>query len=183
MWLNVFSAKNGKFVKTLFEETSKTWVEPEHPAFFPLEGSNNFVWISERNGYNNLYYYDFDGNLIQQLTDHKFVVKDIMEYKNKQVYYTTTGETPTQSHVYSVSLKGKVKILTRANGSHSVQISDDGKFFHDNFSSHTVANNDWIIDVKGKSHFFLKQVFAHSQVNRSNPLGFCLRVLIGPTIK
>ena len=150
MWLNVFSAKNGKFVKTLFEETSKTWVEPEHPAFFPLEGSNNFVWVSERNGYNNLYYYDFDGNLIQQLTDHKFVVKDIMEYKNKQVYYTTTGETPTQSHVYSVSLTGKGKILTRANGSHSVQISDDGKFFHDNFSSHTVANNDWIIDVKGK---------------------------------
>jgi dipeptidyl-peptidase-4 len=134
----------------LFEETSKTWVEPEHPAFFPLEGSNNFVWVSEKNGYNNLYYYDFDGNLIQQLTDHKFVVKDIMEYKNKQVYYTTTGETPTQSHVYSVSLTGKGKILTRANGSHSVQISDDGKFFHDNFSSHTVANNDWIIDVKGK---------------------------------
>jgi len=150
VWLNVFDAKTGKFVKTLFEETSKTWTEPEHPAFFPNESSNNFVWVSEKDGFNNLYYYDFNGNLIKKLTNHEFVVKDIMEYKNKQIYYTTTGETPTESHVYSVSLKGKVKILTRANGSHTVHISDDGRYFHDNFSSHTVPNKDWIINGKGK---------------------------------
>ncbi|NRA12905.1 MAG: DPP IV N-terminal domain-containing protein [Crocinitomicaceae bacterium] len=150
MWLHVYDASNGKLVKTLFEETSKTWVEPEHPAFFPEEGSNNFVWVSERNGYNNLYYYSFEGELIKQLTDHDFVVKEIMEFKNKQVYYATTGDTPTESHVYSVSLKGKTKILTRAKGSHTVHISDDGKYFHDNFSSHTVANKDWIINGKGK---------------------------------
>jgi dipeptidyl-peptidase-4 len=150
MWLNVFDASTGAFVKTLLEETSPTWVEPEHPAFFPMENSNNFVWVSEKSGYNNLYYYDFNGKLIKQLTDHDFVVKDIMEYKNNQVYYTTTGESPLETHVYSVSLKGKVKILTRAKGTHHVDISDDGQYFHDNFSSHTVANKDWIINGKGK---------------------------------
>lgn len=55
MWLNVFDATTGGFVRTLFEEESETWVEPEHPAFFPMESSNNFVWISERDGFNNLY--------------------------------------------------------------------------------------------------------------------------------
>lgn len=159
VWVNVFDASTGDFVKTLFEETSETWTEPEHPAFFPEVASNNFVWVSERDGFNNLYYYDFNGKLIKKLTEHKFVVKDIMEYKNKQVYYTTTGQDPTQTHVYSVSLTGDQKILTRADGSHTVHISDNGKYFHDQFSSHTVAGKDWIIDARGKIVSIKKEAY------------------------
>jgi len=150
MWLNVFDASDGKFVRTLFEESNNKWVEPEHPAFFPKESTNNFVWISEKDGYNNLYYYDFKGNLIKKLTDHKFVVKDIMEYKNDRIYYTTTGHNPLESHVFTVDLKGKTGILTRADGTHSVHISDDGKYFHDHFSSNRNASNDWIVGKNGK---------------------------------
>ncbi len=168
VWVNVFDAESGRFVKTLFEETSTTWTEPEHPAFFPLEESNNFVWISERDGFNNLYYYDFDGNLIRQLTDHKYVVKDIMEFKNNQVYYTTTGQDPTQTHVFSVSLNGKRKILTRATGTHQVHISDNGKYFHNQFSSHTIASNDWILDGRGK--IVSKKIEAYDKL-RSYGLG------------
>ena len=150
MWLHSFDAKTGKLVKTLFEETSDKWIEPEHAAFFPVETSNNFVWVSERNGFNNLYYYDFNGTLIKQLTDHRFVVKGIMEYNNGNVFYTTTGESPLETHVYYTDLKGKNGILTRANGSHSVEISTDGKYFHDQFSSHDQPSADWIINLKGK---------------------------------
>jgi dipeptidyl-peptidase-4 len=150
MWLNVYEAATGKYVKTLLEEESDTWVEPEHPAFFPENDSYNFVWISEKDGFNNLYYYDFDGDLIQQLTDHDFVVKDILDFVDGRLYYQTTGERPTESHVYSVDLKGKVKILTRAKGTHSVSIAPNGKYFMDQFSSLEVANNQWIIDSRGK---------------------------------
>lgn len=149
MWLNVYNAENGKFVRTLFEETSKTWVEPEHPAFFPMENSNNFVWISEKDGFNNIYYYDFEGNLIKKLTEHDFVVKDIMEYNNGNLFYTTTGEDPRETQVYYVSLKGKGGIITRAHGTHSVDISDDGKYFHDHFSSSDVPSADWILRKNG----------------------------------
>ncbi len=151
MWLHVIDAETGAHVRTLFEETNDKWVEPEHPAFFPLENSNNFVWISERDGYNNLYYYDFEGNIIRQLTSNKFVVKDIMEYNNGNLFFTTTGESPLETQVYYINLlKGDQKILTRANGTHTVHISDDGKYFHDNFSSHDVPSEDWIINLKGK---------------------------------
>ncbi|MDX2359940.1 MAG: DPP IV N-terminal domain-containing protein [Crocinitomicaceae bacterium] len=150
MWLNVFDAATGNFVRTLFEETSDKWIEPEHPAFFPSATSNNFVWVSERDGFNNLYYYDFKGGLIKKLTEHTFVVKDIMEYNAGKIYYTTTGENPLETQVYAVDLKGKTSILTRANGTHSVEISSDGKYFHDQFSSHTVPSRDWIINAKGK---------------------------------
>lgn len=150
MWLNVFDANSGKFVKTLLEETSDTWVEPEHPAFFPMDDSYNFVWISEKDGFNNLYYYDFEGELIRQLTKHDFVVQDILDFVDGRIYYSTTGETPTEKHVYSVDLKGKVNIITRAHGTHTVDIAPNGKYFHDNFQSLTVANNHWILDGRGK---------------------------------
>jgi len=150
MWLNVYDASTGEFVKTLLEEKSETWVEPEHPAFFPEDDSYNFVWISEKDGFNNLYYYDFEGKLIKQLTEHDFVVQDILDFVDGRIYYQTTGENPLESHVYSVDMKGKIKILTRAKGSHSVSISPDGKYFHDTYSSSDVANNQWIIDSRGK---------------------------------
>lgn len=150
MWLNVFDATTGKLVKTLLEEESDTWVEPEHPAYFPESTSNNFIWISEKDGFSNLYYYDFNGKLIKQLTEHDFVVNNIIDYVDGRIYYQTTGETPIESHVYSVDMKGKVKILTRAKGTHSVDISPDGKYFHDQFSSQNVANNQWILDGRGK---------------------------------
>lgn len=151
MWLNLYDANSGKFVRTLFEETNDKWVEPEHPAFFPDPKSNNFVWISEKSGYNNLYYYDIEGNLIKQLTDHDFVVKDILDYVNGDLYYYTTGErNALETQVYFVNLKkGKVNILTRASGTHTVDISYDGKHFHDHFSSHKMPSADWILRKNG----------------------------------
>lgn len=150
MWLNVYSTEAGEFIRTLFEETNDKWVEPEHAAFFPDSESNNFIWISERDGFNNLYYYDINGILIKKLTDHKFVVKDIVDYKTGRLYYSTTGENPLQTHVYWVDLNGKQGILTRADGTHHIDISSNGKYFHDSFSAHDVASKDWIIDGKGK---------------------------------
>ena len=57
MWLHVYSAETGDFVKTILEETNSKWVEPEHPAYFPCEDENKFVWMSEKDGFMNLYYY------------------------------------------------------------------------------------------------------------------------------
>ena len=68
MWLNVYSTRDGSYVKTLLEETNDKWVEPETPAYFPCDKENSFVWMSEKDGYMNLYYYDFTGQLATSLT-------------------------------------------------------------------------------------------------------------------
>lgn len=149
MWLHVFDASTGNFVKTLFEETNDKWIEPEHPAKF-LSSSNDFVWISERNGFNNIYHYDFNGKLIKQLTNHQFVVKDIVDFKQGIIYYSATGESPLDTKVYSVDLKGKTKVLTQESGTHSISLSSDGMFVHDHFSSHSVPSKDVIANTKGK---------------------------------
>ena len=153
MWLNAYDVVSGKFVRTLVEESNDKWVEPEHPAFFPSNHSNNFIWISERNGYNNLYYYDFSGKLINQLTSHSFVVKDILQADKdgKTVYYSATGEDPTNTLVYAVDLEsGTTKLLT-STGSHFVSFSSNGTYFYDAFSSGTIAHKAQICDNNGKA--------------------------------
>ncbi len=100
MWLHVYSAETGDFVKTILEETNSKWVEPEHPAYFPCEDENKFVWMSEKDGFMNLYYYDFNGKLIDQITNHDFVVKEILGLSKdkKHLYYSATGPNPYEHY-------------------------------------------------------------------------------------
>ena len=152
MWLNVYSTKTGKFVKTLFEEKNDKWIEPEHPAFFPNATSNSFVWISERNGFNNLYLYDFNGKMMQKLTNHAFVVKDLLcaTKDGSKFYYTATGENPTNTLIYRCDLQGNTELMTKEEGTHSFSLSTDGTYFMDAFSSLTVPFKSMLWTNNGK---------------------------------
>jgi dipeptidyl-peptidase 4 len=142
-YLNVYDVETGAFVKTLVEEQNEKWVEPEFPAFFPSEASNNFIWISEKDGFNNLYYYDFNGKLIKQLTANKFVVKEILTARKngKEIYFTATGENATNTLVYKVDLSGKQQLVTPTEGTHSFAVNDAGTYFMDSYSSNKIAQH------------------------------------------
>lgn len=152
MKLNVYDAVSGKFVRTLLEESNSKWIEPEHPAFFPSEKSNNFVWVSEKSGYSNLYYYDFNGKLIKQLTNNNFVMKNFVGAfgKGSQIYFTATGPNPLNTLVYSVDLSGKQTLITKEEGTHNVEISTDGQYIFDEFSSHSVPSKSLVYMSNGK---------------------------------
>ena len=152
MWLNVYSAKTGKFVKNLFEEKNDKWIEPEHPVFFPSNKSNQFVWISERDGFNNLFLYDFDGKMLQKLTNHTFVVKDILcaTKDASKIYYTATGQNPTNTMVYRCDLAGNTELITKEEGTHSFSLSVNGTYFMDAFSSLSVPFKAMLWTNNGK---------------------------------
>ena len=163
LWVDLYNAQNGEFVKTLFEETSKTWVEPQHAPYFIPNTKNEFVWVSERDGFKNLYHYDLEGKLLEQLTDNNFVVKSIEHITNDGViYFTATGENPLNTLLYSVTLKGKQSLITKNEGTHRVEIHPSGKWFYDIYSSHDTPNKELLINTKGKE---IKEV-----VNADNPL-------------
>ena len=152
MWLNLYDAKSGKFIKTILEETNDRWVEPEHAAYFPTKTSTNFVWISEKNGFNNLYYYDINGKLLKQLTNHSFVVKDILTTSKdgKTMYYSATGPNPMNTLVYSVDFEGNSVLETREEGTHAFSLSSDGIYYYDAFSSGTVPHKAMLWTNNGK---------------------------------
>jgi dipeptidyl-peptidase-4 len=152
LWVNVYNAENGEFVRSLFDEKNEKWVEPENPVFFPSKHSNDFVWISQRDGFNNLYLYDWNDKLKLQLTKNKFVLKNIVGTINggREIVFTATGLSPLDFKYFAVSLKGKQRELTSVSGTHTLSIGMDGKYFFDEYSSHTIPSISQILDAKGK---------------------------------
>ena len=149
IWLQKYTAE-GKFVKTLFEETSETWVEPERPAYFPNTHATDFVWVSERDGFDNLYLYSIEGELKKQLTSNNFVLKEIIAAHDGLVYFTATGENPLNTLLYQVNTRGKQKLLTKEEGTHSVDVHCSEEFIFDSYSSHDIPNKVVIRNAKGK---------------------------------
>ena len=153
MWFNKYNAENGEFVKTLFEEKNDKWVEPEHPAFFIPNGKDQFIWLSERDGYMNLYKYNTEGKLIKQLTHNKWVTNDVLGFSNKgrYVYIIGTGKDPREKHLFKVDTKrGKIKNLSPEKATHRILLSDNGKYFIDSYNSVEIPGISLLSDTKGR---------------------------------
>jgi dipeptidyl-peptidase-4 len=148
MHLNLYDALTGTFVRTILEEKNDNWVEPEHEAYFPNKKSNNFIWISEKSGFNNMYYYSIEGKLIKQLTKNKFITRTILGSNpaGTEIYFTATGENPTNMLAYKVDLKGKQTLITKDSGVHTVAVSTDGNWFFDEYSNHSTPSKSLLYD-------------------------------------
>lgn len=154
MKLNQYDAENGAFIKTLFEETDTEWVEPEHGLYFLNGRSDQFVWMSERDGWNHLYLYSIDGKLIKQLTQGEWVVTQFLGFdtKNLQAFYQSTAQSPLENGIYSVSLKsGKTNTISTTHGTHSALLSSDGKYLIDTYSSTEIARQYELKNKQGKT--------------------------------
>jgi len=153
MNLNVYDAETGTFVRTLLNEQNPNWVEPEHQAFFPNNKSNNFVWISEKNGYNNLYYYTIEGKLINQLTNNTFPLREISgaNASGTEIYFKATGENATNMLAYKVDLRGKQTLITKDQGIHNCLANTTGTYFFDEYSNHATPSKSLLYDQKLKA--------------------------------
>lgn len=155
MKLNAYDIKTGDFVKTLFEEQDEKYVEPEHGMWFVKSNPGQFVWMSERDGYDNLYLYDISGELIRQLTKDEGVVTDFLGFddKGKNAFFAGTMGNPLEQQLCSVSLKnGKITKLSSGKGTHRGRFSADKSYFLDEYSSFTekVTKRYLLVTGKGK---------------------------------
>ncbi|MHC2990212.1 prolyl tripeptidyl peptidase [Pontibacter sp. HJ8] len=165
MKLNQYDAATGSFVKTLFEEKNEKYVEPEHGLYFVPNNPGQFVWVSERTGYDHLYLFNTDGKLIRPLTKGDWMVTDILGFSKdgKQLFYSSTAESPLERHFYSVNLKNaKTKRLTQDKGMHNASLSPDGKYILDNYSNQATPRKIQVVGTDGK----LKQTL----LTAKNPL-------------
>ncbi|MGO3182581.1 MAG: DPP IV N-terminal domain-containing protein [Aequorivita sp.] len=158
--LELFDASTGKLVKTILEEKDPKWAEPQHPAYFYSDSSEDFIWMSEKDGFMNLYLVNTTKGIVKQLTKNKWVAKEIVGNNDKgtEVYFTGTGESPLDTKLYSVTVSnGKQKELTPVSGVHNASVSSDGKYIFDQYSNHDTPGVAQILNSKGKQvHSFIK---------------------------
>jgi dipeptidyl-peptidase-4 len=154
MWFNQYDAATGKFVKTLFEEMHPKYVEPLHPALFLNVTKDQFIWQSQRDGYNHLYLYSSEGRMLKQITKGEWIVTGIhgIDSKDEYLYFESTKESPVERHIYRVSLKtGEIVQLTTGKGVHSAAFNSGFTHFFETYSSHTIPNINRIVNTSGKT--------------------------------
>jgi dipeptidyl-peptidase-4 len=147
-----FDATTGLEIATLFTEHDDRWVEPLFPAFFLPESPGQFLWISQRDGFNNLYLYDTKGTLLKQSKVNFDITEFIgFDFSGKHAFVMATGSNPTESKGYRVNLADlSLTEMTPIGGTHQVKISENGQFVIDQFSNITTPNTINLMTAEGR---------------------------------
>ncbi|MCK5041434.1 MAG: S9 family peptidase, partial [Sphingomonadales bacterium] len=125
---------------------SDTWINLHSDLTF-LGGGAQFIWTSERTGYNHAYLYNKDGSLVHALTEGSWVLSSAsrsggavraVDEDAGYLYVTGSRETPLEKHLYQVPLAGgEITRLTSEGGWHDAWLSAGGSFFVDKGQSPT----------------------------------------------
>lgn len=141
--------------RILLTEETETYVRPWLLAggFLLLEDGERFIWMSERDGWRQIYLYGLDGTLIRRLAEGPFPVARVVSVDETTgwVYFTAQADPERiyDTYLYRVSLEGgAVTQLTQADGQHDFPVFG-------NFSN--------MIQFTPSKEFFLE---THSSVDR-----------------
>lgn len=135
-------AESGE-VTALIDDPSKTFVNYSNYNHRQLlESTNEMIWMSERDGWNHLYLFDFgSGQLKNQITKGPWIVRNVdrVDVAKRQIWFQAGGIHPEQDPYYihycriNFDGTGLVK-LTAGDGTHSIEYSPDREFIIDTYS-------------------------------------------------
>jgi dipeptidyl-peptidase-4 len=143
MTLYFFDVRTGGR-REVMSETSRTWIDVydfyagvEDMMTFPSD-SHEFFWLSDRDGFQHLYRYDYSGKLVNQVTRGNWSVTRVegSDPKAQTIYYTSTEASPLQRQLYSIHFDGTgQRRITTVEGNHRIDMAPTATYFIDRYSS------------------------------------------------
>ncbi len=128
----------------VMEEKNNTWVaifnfytDVNDMMFFP-EKVHEFFWISDRSGYYQIYRYNYDGKLLNRVTNGNWDVIKVLGINpdTKTIYYTSAEASSLEEQLYSIKFDGsQEERLSKAPGFHHFNMSPNTKYYIDTYSS------------------------------------------------
>jgi dipeptidyl-peptidase-4 len=142
--------------KTVFSESDEAWVatlnewRSDVKGWDWITGGKEFVWFSEKDGWRHLYRIGRDGKETL-ITKGDYDVIDLLNIDEKTgwVYFYASPQNATQRYLYKTKLDGsgaaeRVSPSVQ-EGTHSYEISPNGKFARHSFSNYyTMPLTEWI---------------------------------------
>ncbi len=123
--------------KEVYKEYQKTWIDLEDRVsgkinFLP--NNKGYIAQSDASGWNQLYMYDMNGQLINAITNGKYTVTGIklIDDKTKTIYFTARGnENSARIDFYSIDFEGKnFKRLSTGDFNYSqINLAPNAKHF------------------------------------------------------
>ncbi|MDB4883393.1 MAG: peptidase dipeptidylpeptidase domain protein [Gemmatimonadetes bacterium] len=106
------------------------------------EGQRQFLWLSDRSGWRQVYLYGRDGRVLRQLTTDGMDVLSVLgvDRPNGYVYVSAAAPTPMERNVYRVKLSGgPMERVTKQAGTHVFDLSPDARYAVDVHSTISTA--------------------------------------------
>ena len=135
-------ATTGK-TRAVISEEPKTFFTYSGKRFRQdLEDTNETIWMSERDGWNHLYMYDYaTGKVKHQITKGGWPVRAVVsvDEKARQIYFSANGVDPKRDPYFTtfhrINFDGTGLVtLTPGDGTHDVTLSPDRKVLVDRYS-------------------------------------------------
>ena len=133
-----YSSETGELMSTLIEETHPKYVEPQQPILFLPWDHTQFIYQSQKDGYNHLLSLQY-GRQAHQATDKReWLVQEHfrIQCQKEEVIIASTEVSPLQSNLYKVNINtGKRTPLDNSKGVHNGILSASGNYIIDRYST------------------------------------------------
>ncbi|MCF0160834.1 MAG: DPP IV N-terminal domain-containing protein, partial [Bacteroidaceae bacterium] len=125
---------------------------------------NNFVVQSEKSGFNHLYLYNLNGQLIKQVTSGNWDVTSFYgwDQASNTFYFASNEGSPLRKNVYKIDGKGRKTRITPKDGTNTALFSANLKYFLNNWSDANTPNVYTLCDNTGKT---LKTLVDNQKLN------------------
>ena len=146
-------------VTTAYGERSKTWLDATDPMVMDpvrtaywLRNGSLYTWISDKEGWRHVYAVSRDGRQETLVTRFEGDAMNVLaaDQAREVLYFIASPDNATQRYLYAGNLKdGAVTRITPAGaaGTHSYDISPDGRWAFDTWSSADVPPRTDLISL------------------------------------
>lgn len=167
-----YDAVSGQKIGVLYEEKHARYVEPQHPLIFLPWDDSQFIYQTQRDGFNHLYLMDTKTKLKGEwktgkdsedqyceylktipLTEGNWLVQDVLGFNaaRKEIIIASTEISPLQTNIFSLNVKnGKRTLIGMEDGTHQAKLSASGTYLIDYFTSNNVPREISILPTTGK---------------------------------
>lgn len=138
--------------RILFSESDKYYIDIHDNTTF-LDDKENFIWTSEKSGYNHLYLVSLENGSSKQITKGDFEVSSYhgLNKETNRLFYSSTEDGAINRSVYSIASDGANKQkLSTGLGVHNPTFSNGMKYYINNFSDANSAPYISLNNNKGK---------------------------------
>jgi dipeptidyl-peptidase 4 len=170
--------------RTFWAENDDAWVDlnTEDPVGWNwINNKQDFIWISEKDGWRHIYKISKDGKTEMLLTKGDYDIRELanIDEKNNYIYFTASPSNATQLYLYRVKINAKAnegtELVSNANlkGTHRYNISPNGKLASHSFSNYNTPNvTEWITLPENKPINTAKSIASNIKTNTENDVEF-----------
>lgn len=133
-----FCNPRSKVCKLVLRDETDTYIKER--IFDEIRFYNDyFSFVSEKSGFNHLYWYNMNGTLVKQVTQGNYELKEFLGYDEADgsFYYSSNEESPLRQAIYKIDRKGKKTKLSAQAGTNTAQFSSNMKYYMNRFSNTT----------------------------------------------